>query len=431
MQKGGSAYKAYVNILKEELIRAMGCTEPIAIAYAASIAKDHLHDLPDRIEICVSNNIIKNVKSVTVPNTDGLKGIEAACAIGIVAGKSDKVLEVIADATKEDKIRARALLKDTEIKIQPIDKGHIFDIIISLYKNEHKVTVRIDRYHTNVVYIKKDDEVILDTEDKVAMCDDIKDNSLEDKSLLNIADIYDFAQSLDIEDVKDVLDEQIACNTKIADEGLKKNYGANIGSVILKYRGESVMDRAIAKAAAASDARMSGCELPVVINSGSGNQGITVSIPVIEYAKELKVSDDRLYRALALSNLIAIHEKTGIGRLSAYCGAVSAGCAAGCGIAYLQGGDLKTIEHTLVNSLAVTSGIICDGAKASCAAKIAMSVEAGIMGYLLYESGNEFYGGDGIVAKGVERTIRNIGLLGREGMKETDKEIVKIMMQKD
>ena len=435
MERTSKTYQAYVQILKEELIPAMGCTEPIAIAYAAAKAREVLGCQPDKVEIGVSNNIIKNVKSVIVPNTDGMKGIEAAAAAGIVGGRADKALEVIADVTDEQKAGMRAFLQNTPVRVEAVDNGQIFDIIIRLYAGASSALVRIAQYHTNIVRIEKDGGLLLDkpVEETASACGHEgpapSESGLTDKSLLTIADILDFADSCDLADIRPVLDTQIAYNTQISEEGLLGDYGANIGSTMLKFYGDDVRNRAIAKAAAGSDARMSGCELPVVINSGSGNQGITVSVPVIEYAKALAAPKERLYRALAVSNLIAIHEKSGIGRLSAYCGAVSAGCAAGCGIAYLQGADYKAIAHTLVNSLAIVSGIICDGAKPSCAAKIASSVEAGIMGYHMYLNGQQFRAGDGIVTKGVENTIRNVSQLGREGMRETDREIVKIMLQ--
>lgn len=430
MEKTDNRYQTYVQILKEELVPAMGCTEPIAIAYAAAKAREILGEMPDKVKIGVSGNIIKNVKSVVVPNTDGLKGIQAAAAAGIVGGKSEKQLEVIAEVTPEQKKEMKDFLKNVPIQVDAVDNGLIFDIIVKLHKGDHSSLVRIAQYHTNIVLIQKDEKTLYEAKkDGGAGCqDETREVGLADKNLLNIKDILDFANTCDIEDVKPMLDPQIQCNTAISEEGLLGNYGANIGSVLLKTYGSDIKNRAVAKAAAGSDARMNGCELPVVINSGSGNQGITVSVPVIEYAKELNVSKEKLYRALVLSNLIAIHEKTGIGRLSAYCGAVSAGCAAGCGIAYLHGEEYEAISHTLVNSLAIVSGIICDGAKASCAAKIASSVEAGLLGYSMYKSGNEFKSGDGIVNNGVEATIRNVSQLGREGMRETDKEIIKIML---
>lgn len=414
-------YQTYVQILKEELVPAMGCTEPIALSYCASKARDILQTKPKRCLVEVSGNIIKNVKSVIVPNTNGLKGIEAAVAAGIVAGDADKVLEVIANVKEEEIFNIKEYLSNHCIEVRPLDSEHILDIKITLYSDDEYVLVRIIDQHTNIVLIEKNNEILFSKEDKK-----YNDNIVTNRCELNVADIYDFAKTVEIADIKDVIKRQINYNSAIAREGLNKNYGANIGSVLLKT-GKDIVTRAKALAAAGSDARMSGCELPVVINSGSGNQGMTVSLPIIEYAKELNVTDDELYRALVLANLIAIHQKTGIGRLSAYCGAVSAGCAAGCGIAYLYGGDYQCIAHTIVNSLAITSGIICDGAKSSCAAKIAASVDAGILGYQMYLEGQEFKDGDGIVVKGVENTIKNVARLGKIGMKETDKEIIKIM----
>lgn len=432
MDKTDIRYQSYVKILSEELVPAMGCTEPIAIAYAAAKAREVLGMMPDQVKIGVSDNIIKNVKSVVVPNTNGMRGIEAAAAAGIVGGDTSRQLEVIAEVTEEEKEVMREFLEHTPVKVEAIDNGIIFDIIITLHKENASTVVRISQYHTNIVYVEKNGEVLLDATkvEQKNTCEDLSEveTGLTDKSFLNIKGILEFADTCEIADVKAVLDRQIQYNSLIAEEGLLGDYGANIGSTYLKFYGYEVRNRAIAKAAAGSDARMSGCELPVIINSGSGNQGITVSVPVIEYAKDLAVPKEKLYRALIVSNLIAVHEKTGIGRLSAYCGAVSAGCAAGCGIAYLQGGDYRAISHTLVNSLAIVSGIICDGAKSSCAAKIASSVEAGILGFHMYQNGQQFRGGEGIVTTGVEATIRNVGQLGREGMRQTDKEIVKIML---
>ena len=414
-------YQTYLRILKEELVPAMGCTEPIALAYCASKARDVLNAVPTHCLVEVSGNIIKNVKSVIVPNTHSLKGIEAAVAAGIIAGKTDRILEVIADVKKEQISKIEEYLAKDCIEIKPLDSDHILDIKITLFNNNDKVVFRIVDQHTNIILIEKNDEKIF-VKDENCKCQ--KENNNRD--CLNVADIYEFANTVKIDDIKATIERQINYNSAIAKEGLENDYGANIGSVLLKT-GDDIAIKAKAMAAAGSDARMSGCELPVVINSGSGNQGLTVSLPVIEYAKELKVSQTKLYRALVLANLIAIHQKSGMGRLSAYCGAVSAGCAAGCGIAYLYGGDYKCIAHTIVNSLAITSGIICDGAKSSCAAKIAASVDAGILGYRMYIEGQQFKDGDGIVKKGVENTIANVVRLGKEGMKETDKEIIKIM----
>lgn len=416
-------YQDYINVLKEELIPAMGCTEPIAIAYAGAIAREHLGCLPERVEIEVSGNIIKNVKSVIVPNTGGLRGIEVAAAAGIVAGDAAKELKVISEVSTEAVAVIHKFLESTPITVNFSDSKKIFDIMITVYGNGHSAYVRICEFHTNIVEIREDDKYVLQKD--IAVEDSL---GFTDRGFMNVQEIIEFADTARIEDVKDILDLQIECNVNISEEGLAGDYGANIGKVLLKtYGTDDVKIRAKAKAAAGSDARMNGCEMPVVINSGSGNQGITASIPVIEYAKELGVSDEKRYRALLVSNLITIHLKSGIGRLSAYCGAVSAGCASGAGIAYLYGGGVDEVSHTIVNSLAITSGIICDGAKASCAAKIATAIDAGILGYHMYKEGQQIYGGDGIVSKGVENTIKNVGQLAKEGMATTDQEILKIM----
>lgn len=415
-------YQTYVQILKEELVPAMGCTEPIALAYCASKCFDILDDEVQSVDIYVSGNIVKNVKSVIVPNTDGLKGIEASVTAGIVAGDSTKILEVICNVTTLQKAEMKHFLETIPMKVHPIESDCALDICVHIHGLQHQAKVRIAGYHTNIVYIDRDDDILYQS-GVVAS----SDSSLTDRSLLNVKDIYEFATTVQLDDVQDVLQRQIDCNLAIAKEGLQNHWGANIGRILLETYGDDVKIKAKAYAAAGSDARMSGCEMPVIINSGSGNQGMTASLPVIVYALEENMSNEQLYRALIISNLCTIHQKTGIGRLSAYCGAVSAGVGAGCGIAYLKGGDYKTIAHTLVNALAINSGIVCDGAKPSCAAKIAESVDAGILGYYMYKNGCQFKGGDGIVCKGVENTIRNIGRLSREGMKETDKEIIKIM----
>lgn len=416
-------YQAYLDILKEELVPAMGCTEPIAIAYGAALARKTLGEIPDRVLIEASGNLIKNVKSVIVPNTCGLKGIPAAAAAGIVAGNSDKLLEVIAEVNEKDKKATKDYLENHIIDVKLADSKLTFDLYITVFKGESYVKIRIVNYHTNIVLIEKNGKKLL--EEGIKGDTEVK---LTDRSLLNIKDIVEFANTVKIEDVKPVIARQVEYNTKIAEEGLKNNYGANIGKIMLSTYGNDVKVRAKAMAAAGSDARMNGCELPVVIVSGSGNQGMTASLPVIEFAKELKVDEEKMYRALVVSNLATIHQKTGIGRLSAFCGAVSAGCGSGAGICYLYGGGYEEIAHTIVNALAIVSGMVCDGAKASCAAKISSAVEAGILGYYMYKNGQEFKDGDGIISKGVENTIRNIGRLGKNGMKATDEEILQIMV---
>ena len=424
MERTSEKYQAYVEILKEELVPAMGCTEPIALAYAAAKTREVLGCLPDRVLIEASGSIIKNVKSVIVPNTNHLKGMPAAAAAGIIAGHSEKELEVIADVSGNEIEEMRRFLEQIQIDVEHVDHGLVFEIIITEYSGDSYAKVRITNFHTNIVLIEKDGKILYENKAETLA----ENEKRVDRSLLDMESIWDFVNSLDIEDVREVLSRQIEYNTAISEEGLRGNYGANIGSVLLDTYGDDVRTRAKAKAAAGSDARMNGCELPVIINSGSGNQGITVSVPVIEYAKEFHAGEDKLFRALALSNLTAIHQKTGIGTLSAYCGAVSAGAGAGAGIAYLCGGTYEDIVHTVVNALAIVSGIVCDGAKASCAAKIASSVDAGILGYNMFKRGQEFRNGDGIVMKNIEETIRGVGRIGKDGMKETNEEIIKLMV---
>ena len=425
MEKRDIRYSTYVRILKEELVPAMGCTEPIAISYCAAIARKTLGCLPERTLVEASGNIIKNVKSVVVPNTGGLRGIEAAAAAGIVAGDPDRVLEVIASVTDAQKRDIREYLDRKTIRVKALEAGEILDIVVHAYAADQEAVVRIAGKHTNVVRISLNGKLL---KEGFVTAED-GGQSQADRSLLNVEDIVDFANTADLADVRETLERQIECNMAISQEGLTGDWGANIGKVLLGTYGDDVKIRARAAAAAGSDARMNGCEMPVIINSGSGNQGITASVPVITYARELGASQDKTLRALLVSNLITIHLKTGIGRLSAYCGAVSAGCGAGCGIAYLQGGDTRCIAHTLVNALAIDSGIICDGAKASCAAKIASAVDAGILGFEMFRRGQQFRGGDGILSKGVENTIRNVSRLGSVGMRETDEEIIQIMTQ--
>lgn len=413
----------FKKVLEEELIPAMGCTEPIAVAYCAALARNTLGAFPERVEVSVSGNIVKNVKSVIVPNTGGMKGIEAAAVAGIVAGDAEKKLEVISTVTEKQKKEIAVSLKEIPVTVSALTGEEKFDIIVRLYKNQEEASVRITHNHTNVVWIEKNRKRIFEKE----MTDtSVTEKQKEDYSWMTVENIFDYASNTDLTEIEPLLERQVAYNTAISEEGLKGNWGANIGKVLL-YADKSIRQRAKAAAAAGSDARMSGCEMPVVINSGSGNQGMTVSLPVIEYAKALRCPKEKLYRALLISNLIAIHQKKGIGCLSAYCGAISAGAAAGCGIAYLYCESLDAIVHTLVNALAITSGIVCDGAKPSCAAKIAAGVDAGILGYEMYVHGQQFMGGDGIVLKGVENTIHNVSRLGAEGMKETDKTIIQMM----
>lgn len=423
-----STIQQYHKILREELLVAMGCTEPIAIAYAASILRKTLGNVPSHVHAKLSGNIIKNVKSVIVPATGGLHGIEAAIAAGIVSGCPEKELEVLSVLKTEHQKDITAFLSACKIKIEEMESIHPFDLELSGQYADDNCTVRITGNHTNVVGVHKNGEDVTGLYLKLVKEAETKST---DRSILNVKDIVTFADETPLEDLAPLLERQIKMNMAIAQEGLRGSYGACIGRVLYQEGKASLRDKARAFAAAGSDARMSGCEMPVCIISGSGNQGITASVPVVVYATEMQADKELLYRALLVSNLITIHQKTGIGCLSAYCGAVSAGCGCAAGICYLYGGRYYEIAHTLVNAVAILSGTICDGAKPSCAAKIAMSVEAGIMGYEMMKSGHQFYGGDGIITKGVENTIRNIGRLARDGMSETDKEIIRIMLGAD
>ena len=424
MEKCDRCYEQYVKILHEELMPAMGCTEPIAVAYAAAKAREVLGAEPERVLVEASGNIIKNVKSVVVPNTGGLKGIAAAAAAGVAAGDAGAELQVLASVTPEQVAAIGEYLARTPIEVRHADTPFIFDIAVSVFRGGESAFVRITDFHTNIVCIRRNSETLLEKASGGG-----GGEALTDRSCMRVERIVDFADSVDLADVRELLQRQIAYNMAIAEEGLRNNYGANIGKTLLKGHENDINYKLRAWAAAGSDARMNGCEMPVIINSGSGNQGITTSVPVIVYARETGASEEQLLRALCVSNLVTIHLKTGIGRLSAYCGAVSAGAGAASGIAYLQGGRFEVIAHTIVNTVAVTSGIVCDGAKASCAAKIAAAVDAGLLGLAMYRGGNEFYGGDGIVKKGVERTIEIVGKLASRGMVETDKEIIRLMME--
>ena len=421
MEKTDAKYQAYLQILREELVPAMGCTEPIALAYGAAVARRKLGCLPDTVSVQVSGNLVKNVKSVIVPNTGGLKGIPAAVTAGLVAGDPDRVLEVISVVTEEQKAEMAHFLSTHPIQVHLADTPLTFDYTVTLTGSGHTVTLRIVNYHTNIVLLEKDSvrEIDLPVEGE-------QETALTDRSVLTIKDIVDFADSVDVDELRPMLDPQIQYNMAIAEEGLLHAYGSNVGKVLMSTEA-SLERRARAKAAAGSDARMNGCEMPVVIVSGSGNQGITASVPVIEYARSLGIPEERMYRALAVSDLCTIHQKTYIGRLSAFCGAVSAGAGAGAGICYLLGGGYDQVKHTIVNALAFHSGVVCDGAKSSCAAKISMAVEAGIFGYQMYQNGQQFHTGDGIISDTVEHTIQNVGELGRQGMRETDHVILDLM----
>ncbi len=415
---------AYTSILKEELIPALGCTEPIAVAYAGALSRKTLGKMPEEVILTVSGNIVKNVKSVIVPHTRGRKGLRTAVSAGICFGDPNKELEVLSDPTSEELENLDAFLNTARISIENSTSHTPFDIQVTLKAGNEESFVRIAGDHTNVVSIRKNGETLLEkpfSDEEVQV--------RENRELLNIEDIVAYAGEVDLDDVREVLERQIDFNLAIARAGMEGHYGAEIGRILIRSYGNSVQNRAKAWAAAGSDARMNGCELPVVINSGSGNQGITASIPVIIYARECNVSQDLLLRALLISNLVTIHLKSGIGSLSAYCGATSAGAGAGAGICYLYGGNTEDISHTIINALAINSGMICDGAKASCAAKIASAVEAGLLGMQMSIHDSQFYSGDGIVVEGVENTIRAVSTIAREGMKDTDSKILHIMME--
>ena len=413
----------YISILEEELMLATGCTEPIAIAYCAAKMRELLEQEPDEIHAIVSGNVIKNVKSVVVPNTGFQKGIKPAIAVGVVAGDASKNLQVIADVTEEQQPDIVKFLKRVPISVECGQSPCLLDIwITGSTRDGHSASVRITNNHTNVVYQAKDDTVLLDLP-----IVDSADEHLTDKSCLNVEDIIRFADTVPVERIEPILERQVRYNSAIAEEGIHGNWGAQIGKILLEDYGHDIKQEAKAYAAAGSDARMSGCEMPVVILSGSGNQGITASLPVVRYARHIGATKEQLYRALAVSDLITIHQKTGIGRLSAYCGAISAGVGAGAGICYLLGGGFTAVAHTVTNAVAILSGTICDGAKPSCAAKIAAAVDAGIMGYRMYLHHKEFQQGEGIVAAGVDNTIANVGMLAKEGMFHTDRTILNIM----
>ena len=418
--------KTYEDILIEELQPAMGCTEPIAIAYGSAILGDALGEPPIEISVGLSGNIIKNVKSVIVPSSGGMYGIESAVSAGIVAGHPEKRLEVLTSLKGDAKDKILNFKNSCKIVVNELISPCTFDLHIVGKSEKHVASVRISGEHTNVV------EVTLDGKD---LAKNYKQNGVippnekvADRGLLSVEQIVEFAEKCDISRIKPYIERQIQMNMAIAEEGLKNYYGSAIGKLILETNPNGVTARAKAYASAGSDARMSGCELPVCIISGSGNQGITASVPVVIYAKDMGASEEETLRSVILSDLITVHLKTGIGCLSAYCGAISAGCGAGAGISFLKGGRYSEIAHTLVNALAILSGTICDGAKPSCAAKIAMAVEAGVMGYEMAKTKRQFVSGDGIVTKGVENTIKNVGVLAREGMSETDKKILSIML---
>lgn len=417
-------YEAYVKILKDELVPALGCTEPIAIAYAAAKARQVLGDFPESIEMCCSGNIIKNVKGVTVPNSGGLKGIDVAAVLGVVGGNAEKELEVLEGVTEEDIEATKRLVAENFCQCRLQEGVENLYVVAKLKKGEHSAEVTIVNRHTLITKIVKDGEILFEN----TISSDAPD--YVDRSILNVRDILIFADEVAIEEVSEILDRQMKYNTAIAEEGLRHAYGAEVGRTLLRVYGDDIKVRARAYAAAGSDARMGGCSMPVVINSGSGNQGMTASLPVIAFAEEWKVSREMLYRALVVSNLIAIHQKKYIGSLSAYCGAVSAACGAGAAITYLHGGSYEAVSLTITNTIGNVGGIVCDGAKSSCAAKIASAVDAAILAHYMGSGLHSFKPGEGLVQENVEDTIKSMGYIGRVGMKSTDTEILNLMINR-
>lgn len=416
----------YISILQEELVPATGCTEPIAIAYCAATVRRLLGTLPERVEAVLSGNILKNVKSVVVPNTGGRKGIRPAIAAGMVAGNADDGLQVLAELTDEQLAQVDDFLRQVPVEITCSASPCKLDIDLTAFSGAHSARVRITNHHTNIIYLERDGEVLRD----LPVVDSAEEH-MTDRSCLNVEDIVRFADTVALDEIAPLLQRQIDCNFAIAEEGLRGGWGAQIGHILLEDYGDDIKQKAKAYAAAGSDARMSGCEMPVIILSGSGNQGITACVPVVVYARHIGATHEQLCRALLVSDLVTIHQKSGIGRLSAYCGAISAGVGAGAGICYLLGGDYSAVAHTVVNAVAILSGTICDGAKPSCAAKIAAAVDAGILGYRMYLHHREFRSGEGIVAASVDDTIANVGMLAQQGMRQTDSTILHIMQRGD
>ncbi len=413
--------ESYIRILQRELVPALGCTEPIALAYAAAKACKVLGQFPEKMIVYCSGNVIKNVKAVTVPNSGGMRGVDAACVLGAVGGNADRELEVLEDITEEDIKKTRELLKTDFIECRLQKDVENLYIVAEVYAKNHSAKVKIVNRHTLITEIVKDEKVIY-------QIDMAAENSKEDYSKLTIRDILEFANTVETDKLKDLLNRQIEMNQAVSNEGMKNPYGVEVGRTLMEKADSSVRTRACAYAAAGSDARMGGCSLPVVINSGSGNQGMTVSLPVIVYAEYLGKSRKELYRALIVSNLVAIHQKHYIGSLSAFCGAVIAASGAGAAITYMMDGSYEAVSRTIINTVANVGGIVCDGAKASCAAKIASAVDAAILAHSLSMKGRTFHEGEGIIQDTVEETIQSVGYVGRVGMKETDHQILKIML---
>ena len=420
----------YVQILKEELVPALGCTEPIAIAYTAANLRKIMGGIPDEILIESSGNIIKNAKSVIVPNTGGMKGMEASALIGLIGGNADKGLEVLADVTEEHVKLAHDYLAKSCTKLKLMDTPASLHIRITGKLNGDTGIAELIHQHTNIVLLKKNDEIIFEKPFSL----ESSAGALTDRTCLNVKDILEFADTVPVDDVSPIIMRQVEYNMRVSEDGLKSSYGIETGKNILKYnqkKGDnfSVKVQAEGEVAAASDARMCGCSYPVITNSGSGNQGLAVSVPVVVYARENKLSEEKLIRCLIVSNLLAIHQKTGIGRLSAYCGAVTAGAACAAAITYMKGGSYEQVCGTIANTLGVVSGILCDGAKQSCAAKIASALDSALFAHELAMDGDFFAGGDGVVKDDIEKTIAGIGVVAAQGMRKTDEVVLQVMLK--
>ena len=418
-------YDTYTALLNSELKMATGCTEPIAIAYAGARLRQVLGAIPEHCTVYCSGNIVKNVFAVTVPNSGGAKGIDTAALLGIIGGDADYVLDVLHAVTPEDVELMNKLLAEKICDCELVEGVENLYIRIEAEHGSDTALVEIKDYHSNITRIEKNGEVLFNAEEETNQASSI------DKSLLNVRDIFEYANTVNLDDVRDVLLNQVKCNSAIAEEGLKNPWGSQVGRTIYEHdMGKSVWNKARAYAAAGSDARMNGCPMPVVINSGSGNQGITVSMPVYVYATDLGIEEDKMLRALALANLISLHQKRYIGSLSAYCGAISAATASACGVAYMLGGDYALICDVITNSINTTGGMVCDGAKSSCAAKIATALDMALLAYEMSQKKRVFMPGEGLVEDNIEETIANVGRMGRDGMKSTDVEILKIMLGK-
>ncbi len=413
----------FLAILGEELIPAMGCTEPIALAFAAAKAKEVLGAVPEKIIAKCSGNIIKNVRCVSIPNSGGMTGIETACVLGALCGDVSREMEVLEAVTPEGLEESIGFIENGGCAVEYLESPIPLHFIIRLEKGEDLAEVEVRHSHTNIVRISKNGETLFATEDFGEA------TAVADRGELSVENIFDFANEVEISKIEPFTKRQIECNMAIAKVGMEGKFGIGIGKEMLEMNPESVFVKMRAFAAAGSEARMCGCNMPVIITSGSGNQGIASSVPVIVYAKEKGIPEEKMFRALAFSSLLTVFQKEYIGKLSAFCGAVSASCAAGAAITYISGGTVKQIKDTIDNTLADIPGIICDGAKSSCAAKIASALDAALFAHVLAMKGKVYQANTGIIQSDAGKTIRSVGHIGKVGMKQTDSEIVKMMIE--